>query len=676
MCVRKYWNLYKNFVCKNIFSVVVAVILLVAGFVLWGLEELEFKHVLETIKITVTVLISMLGFSVSSYVFLNNTFQTRRTKNELEKQIIDLFQSKKRTALGVSIIYTSIAITAECFVLIFQGELEKSETVKPMICNTNIENIIIIFIICITLINVYRLGYFTYGVINYEEGLKKLARKEISKYKENSYEKISKGEFLNLVNNIEVLVERLIKNHLHAKSSSAYDSNLKRAICDGITDAGKIRTREDLAENYKQIIEYRNLLLQDTSIMDSENVAMGDELKSFRDRLFHDYLQGELLTGINISNIQINEGNLEKTSLSNSFFQNVRFVGKTNLISTDFRNSTINGIDFAEAECDSINFSECKLIAVQFNPQMSLQRANFSNADLSSMGALGPLDKEGDPINFNHANFSYANLTHQDIYNITFDYADLSNVRLIDSKIGASAQKNSNTKFKYANMEKADLLRCAVERCDFTNANLKSAVFTNAIICDVDFSECILNSTNFSECKIENCKFVKSYCTDFTLKGSKLKNLDFSYAIMTSADMSGGIFDGICFDDVVCRNTLWVGSQINNSSFERCVLSNSRFVGSAEKRNRIYKCKFSHTDFSNVAIANIEFVECDFYSADFTRARLINVRFTECENLHTTATDGLWLSELSYGVGQKTTFQKQKDVIWRYENIIGNIEGK
>lgn len=651
---RKLGEYLKN----NCFSVIVAPVIFILAIRLWGLHQIEYEDIIETIKISVTVLISMLGFSVSIYVFLNNTFQSRRNSNELEKEVIDLFQSQKRKALLISITFSALAITAECGVAAFAEPVKSRLSTAPSDLDEIFYFSVIIIFVVITLINVYKLVLFTYGVINYEEGLRELAKREIHTYeKVRCNQEMTKGEFLNLVNNIEVLVERLVRNHLHAKISTAYDSNLKRAICDGITEPGDINTREKLAEDYKEIIDYRNLLLQDTSMVDSDPVTMGDQIKSVMNRLFQHYLKNELLTGVNISNLEINSADLEKASFSNSSLQRIQFNGKANLANTDFRDSTINNVSFEEADCDSINFSGCKLINIQFSTKMNLQRAIFTNADLSGMGNIGPLDKEGDQIKFLHANFSRANLTYQDIYNASFEFADFSNARLIDSKIGASAQKKANTTFAFADMQKADLLRCVIERCDFQNANLNSASFTYAKIKDVNFSECRLNNANFSESDIDDCRFEKSYCTNFSMKGTLLKNSVFTYAIMTSADLSGAQLTNVCFNDAVCRDTLWVRTQIMNSLFERCVLANARIVGNAEQRVRISGCDFLYTDLSNSAIANIEFDNCNFEGADFTNARLTNVQFINCKNLESAVPENIWMVKVSFIGEEKTAFR-------------------
>lgn len=667
--IKEIRKIITGWIKDNIFSAVLLVCIaciIILLLLIAGQKGIKYNNVIETFKISVTVLISMLGFSVSIYVFLNNTFQDRRNNNVIEKGVIDLFQKKKRKALGIRIIFSVITIVAECLAICWGENISSLLSAKPY----QIEQVVYLaclgICIVLTLVNVGLLGYFTYEVINYEDGLKRMAKEERKLYENQGYyEDMNKGQFLNLVNNIEVLTERLVENHLHAKTSNAYDSNLKRAVCDGCTDSGEICNREKFAENYQKIIEYRNLLLQDKNLKDSDSVGMGDEIKGVMNRLFQLYLKSELLTGITISNLDIVQADLSKTSLSNSSLQDIRFVGKTSLKNTDFRDSTLNGIIFEEVDCENANFTDSKLMDIKFSTKMNLQRAIFTNADLSSMKVIGPDDKEGAPIGLNHANFVRANLTYLDIYNVCFDFADLSNIRLVDSKIGVSAQKKNNTSFQYANMEHADMLKCAIERSNFQNANLSKAILTYSRVKETNMAECRLCGANWAESIIGNCQLDKSYCTDLSLKGSKIMDTTFSYATMTSVDMSGATLDKVNFNDAVCRNTLWVRTNISNSKFERCVITDSRIVGETGKKTRIQKCGFNYTNFSNSAISNIEFIDCDFEDADFSNVRLINVRFTDCVNLDRVLTDGVWLSKVVC-MGEKTCELKRPDQGWRY----------
>lgn len=655
-----------NWIKSNTYSSLLLIMLIIIIFFSFKRGVPEYKNIIETLKISVTVLISMLGFSVSIYVFLNNTFQNRRNNNVYEKEIIDLFQKKKTKALKNSVIFSIIVIITECIVILFNSSMTDWFSQVPWQIEKTLCFITFTSCITITIINVTKLGHFTYGVIDYENGLERLAKEERKNCRtQGYYENMNKGTFLNLVNNIEVLAERLIANHLHAKTSSAYDSNLKRAICDGITDAGEICTREEFAQDYQEIIAYRNLLLQDNELKDSDTVDRGDQINSLVGRFFQLYLKNELLTGISINNIEVKEANLTKASFRNSSLQSITFCGKTILKNADFRNSTINDVRFDEADCEGINFTDSKLIDVKLNTKMKLQRSLFTNSDLSNIGVIGPDDKEGVPIKFNHANFERANLTYLDIYNVCFDFANLSDVRLVDSKIGVSAQKQKNTSFQHADLTKADMLKCEMERCDFLNANLTNTILKYANISEIDFTESRLYEASLAESVINKCMFDKAYCTNLSLKGAKVTSSTFTYATMNSVDMSGATLEKVNFKDAVCRDTLWVRTNISDSDFERCVFAESRIVGETEKKTRIQQCNFTYVNFSNSAITNIEFINCDFEGADFSNVRLINVRFIDCKNLETALTTDVWLSKVDY-LGKAKSELKKPSNGWRY----------
>lgn len=654
-CLVKFVGKYLSGV---IISCIVAVLVVTVYRKNGGYESLCVKDLVETIKISVTVLISMLGFSVSIYVFLNNSFQSRRSANATEKQIIDKFQKEKRKSLGIRITFAVIAIICECAVVTLTNSINLSTKIYSIS-----EFWLMVIVVGITVANVICLGLFTYNVINYEEGLEKLAAKEVREYASVSdNESIKKGEFLNLVNNVEVLVERLIRNHLHAKVSSKDDSNFKQALCDGVIDAGEINTREEIAGDYRKIIEYRNLLVQNSKIEDSKEVAMGDQVKSVMNRIFQKYLRGELLTGINLSNIAVKDADLEKSSFNDTSISNIGFTGKTNLKYTDFRNSTINTIYFSsnETQCEGINFTNSKLINVQFETNVKLERSVFKNADLTNIGKISPEDKEGKRIDFAHAIFSDANMTGLDICNSCFDYADFSNTRLIDCKIGASALKKNNTIFTYANFRNADLLRAYLERCDFSNANLEQVSFTYALMNENIFKDSRLSQANFTKARIKSCKFEKSYCSNISMKSARIRKSKFDYAILREADMSGAVIKKCQFNDTVCTNTLWVNTQIEESSFKSSVLANARIVGKANGRTRIRKCDFRYANMSNIAITNIEFVECDFTETDFTGARLINVSFIHCKNVNKIKWMDSWLVDVYSGKHGKKLFEEDK----------------
>lgn len=634
----------------------------------WSPNIWTYEDIIDAFRTSVTILVSMLGFSVSIYVFLNTTLQGRRSRNVVEKEIIIKFQKKKQKELCKRLIFSVFVVLSQSLIIVFKTSVIDWCKNQKIVKQQNICLGLFFVVLFITIFNIVLMVKFTHGIIDYENGLKILAIAERNKrINDNYYEKMNKGEFLNIVNNIEVLVERLVQNHMHAKTSNAYDSNLKRSICDGITEAGDISLREELANDYNEVIEYRNLLLQDESLMDSQEVGMGDTIKSVMQRLFEHYLKSELLTGVSISNLSIFNADLSKTSFCNSSFRKIVLQGNTNLYSTDFTNSVLNDVSFGNANCENINFTDTKLIDIKFDTAMRLERAVFIRADFSSIKVLGPEDKEGKPIKFDYANFDYANLTHIDIYNISFDYARMSNARFINSTLGKSAQKRFNITFKYSDMTKSNLLKCNIEQCDFQNANLEQAVFTHAQMKIVNLCECKLEETNFTESIIMECKFDKAYCRNISFKEARISDSSFTYATLNYADLSGGILKRVRFDDSVCRESLWVRTSISHSQFARCVFAGARIVGEYPNKTLIKFCDFSFSNFNDTAITNIEFENCNFYGADFSNARLINVRFTDCENIDTILCVNTWLSKIEY-YGNNTGKLTAPVDGWRYSD--------
>ncbi len=664
--VKKIYNKLKRFV-QNYFLALIMVVC-IGMFVLkvWKPSLWTYKDVIEALKVSVTTMVSMIGFSVTIYVFLNTTLQGRKSQNSTEKEVVILFQKKKQKELGKRLIFSIIVVFVQCSIIALQTLIDTWWLNQTILKEKYLGLFIVFLCLIVTLTNICWLGKFTYEIINYEDGLKRLAINErIKKGKEDYHDIISKDAFLNVVNNMEIIIDRLLQNHMHAKTSNAYDSGLKRAICDGIMDVGDLVTREKLADDYKVIIEYKNLLLQDEQLKNNDKVCMGDLVKSIMNRLFQNYLKNELLTGVNISNLSISNADLSKVSFSNSSFWNIDFKGYTTLYSTDFSNSTLNNIKFEEANCENANFSDSKLIDVQFDTKIKLQQSVFINADLSSMKVLGPRDKQGNPINFDYANFDYANLTNLDIYNVCFDFSRMRNARFVQSLIGKSDLKECNTTFKYADMTKSNLLKCDIKRCNFQNANLNEAVFTHTILENSNLSECKLSEANFTESHIAKCRFDKSYCRNISLKEADISESSFTYTTLNLADLSGAKLSSVQFSDSVCRESLWVRTSIKDSIFTRCVFSGARIAGENPNRTLIKNCDFSFANFTDTAITNIEFNNCNFYGADFSSSRLINIRFVECKNLDTALTVSVWLADLSY-YGSNTVKLKEPEDGWRY----------
>lgn len=589
----------------------------------------------------VTALISFLGFSVTGYIFLNNMLQSRKSKNSIENEVIEDFQTEKREKL-----MKLIMLITGCILMSFCLKYLKTDSA---LIHPDMLSVVkyIVYTMC-TIVSVYSiiyLGRFLYEMINYEHGLQELTiqkRKAFTETKEQ--EPVSKGKFLNQVNNMDIVVNRLLQNHTYAQTANIFDNALKSALCDGITDQAKICACGEFADRYKKVIEYRNLLIRDNSIKDGENVSHGATVQELLNELFKDYLQNEILTSISLSNIVLKNANLSFSSLANSSLYNIEFQENSILQKTDFRDSTLNAINFHNADCTNANFKNSKLIDIKFDTQTKLQRTIFDDADLTGLGKFGTTDKLGKELIMCYAKFKNALLSNLDIYNIDFTYADFDDAQFVDCKIGDSTIKKENVVFRFASLQNANFLRALIVRTSFEKAKLIGANLTYAKIQDTIFDETNLENAGFIETKICDVSFVKAYGADLSLKGSFIENVKFNYATLSNADLSGTTISNADFSDSICRNMLAVGMKVSDSHFVGTVFNQSRIVGEEKQNVEFYNCDFTNADFSNAAISNIVFKECEFDSADFTSSRLLNVHFEDCKSLDTVVSKQAWVN--------------------------------
>lgn len=611
----------------------------------------------NALDILVNALISFLGFSVTGYIFLNNMLQSRKSINSIEAEVIDAFQTQKRKILMKYIVYITV-----CILMRFCLKYMK---VNDVLMNHHLLDITkySIFVICtsFSIYSIICLGVFLYDIINYEKGLHDLAKQKRESFIETkSQEPVSKGNFLNQVNNIDIVVNRLIKNHAYAQTANLFDSALKSALCDGVNDQGKICACGEFADSYSELIEYRNLLIQDNSIQDGENVSHGATVQKLLNQLFKEYVKNEILTSISLSNIVLQRADLSFSSLANSALYNIVFKDFSILQKTDFRDSTLNRIRFNNADCTNSNFRNSKLIDVVFDCETKLQRTIFDDADLTGLKKFGSRDKLGKELTISYAKFRNALLSRLDIYNIDFTYADFCNAQFVDCKIGESTIKKRNVIFAFSNLTDTNFLRSLIVRTSFEKAKLIRADLTYAKIQDVNFDESNLEKAGFIDTKIANSSFVKVYGVDLSLKGSIVEGVNFNYATLTNADLSGILVRDADFSDSICRNILAIGMKVSNVKFIGAVFNNSRIVGEEKQNVEFYNCDFTNADFSDCSISNIVFKECEFEAADFTQSRLINVNFYDCSNVDTVVTKNVWIT--SGNAGDTFTY----DDSWRH----------
>lgn len=603
----------------------------------------------EALSKATTVTISMIGFSISTYIFLNNTLQRKSAENITEVETINEFLKQKRRSL------CSLVIWSACLVVIEIILLWGAQTLEEISVEFSLEwPVICLMFVCIvlTIVSIIRLTSFDFSIINYENGLVVTAKKQLCIINKSNAQTTSmeKSKFLMLVNNIETVLERIAENHQNALKHSADDSLVSMALYSKVENSdvasGQKAVRRELAEKYRKLIEFRNYILHDDQINDDDQIEVSDEILSTVNLVFNNVLSNEIISDISISNLVVHSVDFEKTTFKNCSLKSIEFRSKSNLRSADFRDSSLNDIKLNDADCSNANFSNAKLINLDISIETNMVGTIFHNADMSGLQRIGTVDCTGKSINLMYSNFIKANMINLDIQNTTFDHGDMSYAQLFNSKIGYSSHRKNNTTFKFVNLKGAVLTNSKVHNCDFTNANLSEATLANSNVYHTNWKECRFLNATFTESEIKYSAFDKSYCGNISMKGTIIISTTFDHATLNSADFSAAELDNVSFDDAVCRDALFVGTSIANSSFERCILANCRFVSAGN--NAISNCNFDYSNLSNSSISNIEFIDCDFIGCDLSNSRLINVKFTNCTGIETIRFSDAWLDQVEF----------------------------
>lgn len=594
-----------------------------------------------------TVTISMIGFSISTYIFLNNTLQRKSAENITEVETIDEFLRQKRRSLCSLVIWSACLVIIE-IILLCGAQIPDD---GPVEFSSEWLTICLMFAcIVLSIVSIIRLTSFDFSIINYENGLVETAKKQLCIINKSNAQTTSmeKSKFLMLVNNVETVLERIAENHQNALKHSADDSLVSMALYSKVENSdvtsGQKAVRRELAKKYRKLIEFRNYILHDDQINDDDEIEVSDEMLSTVNLVFNNVLSNEIISDISISNLVVHSVDFEKTTFKNCSLKSVEFCSKSNLKSADFRDSSLNDIRLNDSDCSNANFSNAKLINLDISIETNMVGTIFNNADLSGLKSIGTLDCTGKSINLMYCNFIRANMINLDIQNTMFDHGDMSYAQLFNSKIGYSSHRKNNTSFKFVNLKSVVLTNSKVYKCDFTNANLSEATLANSDIYYTNWQECRFLNATFTESKIRQSTFDKSYCGNISMKGTNVVLTSFNHATLNSADFSAAHLDRVSFDDAVCRDALFVGASITDSSFERCILANCRFVSAGN--NAISNCKFNHSNLSNSSISNIEFIDCNFIGCDLSNSRLINVKFTNCKGMETVRFSDAWLDQV------------------------------
>lgn len=216
-------------------------------------------------------------------------------------------------------------------------------------------------------------------------------------------------------------------------------------------------------------------------------------------------------------------GGIAKTvndAVSQSMAQAFSGKGKYNCVGCDYSGQNLSGKSFRGQQLSGADFT----------------RANLRNADFSYSALVGADFTRAD---LRGANFSHAKLTGCDLSRAQLDGVNFDGVTMVGCDVDARNLTASQAAallhgcgtgcdFSYANLSGQDLRNVRLTGIDLSHANLSGADLSGANLQGVDFSHARLDGVRLSGAQITGC--------DFT--GVDLHSVDFSNARVTGSKMS------------------------------------------------------------------------------------------------------------------------------------------
>lgn len=331
---------------------------------------------------------------------------------------------------------------------------------------------------------------------------------------------------------------------------------------------------------------------------------------------------------------------LKRVVLANKELDSTTFNG-SNLIESDFRNSSLKNSVFKNADLSFANFEEAKLNSANLR-NSKCKGTVFKNADLS---AAILEDVDFSECNMQFANLSGARLHNSDFSKVNLESADLTEIKsakLIFEGANLTDSQWKNTKIPGISLRNSVLNRANLEGVDFSEGILQSAKLEHACMVGAMLDKCQFNSAimhnadgtnakmrhaDFKDIKATNCSFQNVECDRSNFETSELSNSNFSNAVLNNSSFFGAVLLGVNFENCSLINVIFEKSEGNESIFIGANLIQSVFRKAKFNLSNFSKADLSNTKFDNTQIKNAIFNNTKITNASFDSALLQGARF-------------------------------------------------
>ena len=580
--------------------------LLIAGYAIYAIvanEYLAFRldQYMSTLCSTLAaVVITMFGLSAASYAFVCSELRAEESKKPYLSKVLKKYFENMWIYFISSLIFSGMALVTCVFCLSF-GQYLGSDVLLEVFSETQIRYYndsftvlcILTFAVCIiSLTAFFVMLAFNYHIFQREAKYDKIAiemRQEIaSRYAQPENEEDQTDIGLEKVNNLEKLINRIIKNHEDVgKSFNSEERNDRmisnlflRKINDGylsenntcshtwdsIKNTEKRQSRWDccceMAKHDKEWLEkeescdrktepalpsdigftevYDDLICyRDTVLVSKNSQKEKDQIRqavclrrSIKKRLLIFMMWGESFNGMDLSRMSLSGGDFQNTDFSKCDLTYSRLKGAY-CKEADFSNAKMPGLYFIDSgNCDgeiAVTFKDdSKGVWDPYNGKEAtyFSGATFANADVSRACLLaeGPLWNDSFP--FDSADEPEKEYLFS-MENTSFDYAKLYSSRL------------ANINFDKANFQKALIFNSVWFQCSAEKAGFEGVTMTNSVVV--------------------SCNFHGSDMNGIVFPGSILYRNNFRGVLLENANFSDSNILRCNFSNSYCHNASFVG---------------------------------------------------------------------------------------------------------------------
>ena len=417
---------------------------------------------------------------------------------------------------------------------------------------------------------------------------------------------------------------------------------------------------------YNDLICYRNSRLVCSNAEDRTNI--GKYLRwTVKRRLLIFLLQGESLSGMDLSRISFSGADLRHTNFSDCDLSYIKLKG-ANCEGADFSRARLPGLYFSDNEyCNGeiqITYKDVnnngKWDPYNGKEATFLDGATFARADVSRAFLVAensrlwndkfPFDrgisdtgareweKELKLYSLKDTSFDYAKLYSSKFGNICFDQANFDKALIFDSIFFRCMVRS-------ASLKGATLTNSCLLWCDFSRTNMDSVVLAQSVVLRGDFHSAQLKNANFVGANLVKCNFSGAYCQSASFMGmiqsvEEIKSLSFATnnffegAIKNESGIESGTYN-VDFSFATLSNTDFSRAKISHTSFEHaiganCIFTNAQgekvnmndafLTSSILNRTTIENSLFCRTILRNSVFLGARFIGCTFQGTDFSQS--------------------------------------------------------